>query len=223
MATELVHHDLMAHEQEAMMGVVAGGSLAEAIGGVGAVVLAILGLVGLLPQEMAAIAAMSVGVSLLLESTAVATRLSDLLSGTEKNFSDAAKLGGGMGAEFLGGVAGGVLGLLALLGIAPLTLIATAVIVFGASLLLSSGATYRLDLLASKLGQKTPSAAQALCAMAASGVQVLVGIAAIALGIIALVGISTLILVLAGLLSIGAAVVISGSSVSGTIASVMQH
>ncbi|MGE5304258.1 MAG: hypothetical protein ACM3TN_13175 [Alphaproteobacteria bacterium] len=223
MATELTHPDIMAREYEATMGVVAGGSIAEATGGLGAIVLAILGLVGLLPQEMAAIAAMAVAVALLLESTAVATRLSDLLSDREKSLSDTAKLGGGMGAEFIGGVAGGVLGLLALLGITPLTLVAIAVIVFGASLLLSSGATYRLDLLASRVGQKKPTVARALVAMAASGVQVLIGIAAIALGIIALVGISTLILVLAGLLSVGAAVAISGSSVGGTIASVMEQ
>lgn len=184
------------------MSIMVGGSIAEAVGGIGAAVLAILGLTGLLPQEMAAIATMAVGVALLLEGAAVATRFSDLLSETGRSVSDVAKLGGGLGAEFLGGVAGGILGLLALLGIVPVSLMAIAVIVFGASLLLSSGATYRLDSLASKLGQKALTGAQMLAGVAASGVQVLVGIAAIALGIIALVGISPMILILAGLLSI---------------------
>jgi hypothetical protein len=220
---DITHEDFMSHEQETTMSIVAGGSVAEAVGGIGAAVLAILGLAGLLPQEMAAIATMAVGVALLLEGIAIATRFSDLLSETGRSLSDAAKLGGGLGAEFLGGVAGGILGLLALLGIVPVTLMAIAVIVFGASLLLSSGATYRLDSLASKLGQKTLTGTQVLAGVAASGVQVLVGIAGIALGIIALVGVSPMILILVGLLSIGAAVLISGSAVSGTIASVMQH
>jgi len=223
MVTELTHQGVLAREQETTMSVVAGGSIAEAIGGVGAVVLAILGLVDLLPHEMAAIATMAVGVALLLEGIAVATRFSDLLSGTGRSLSDAVKLGGGMGAEFLGGVAGGILGLLALLDIVPMTLTTIAVIVFGTSLLLSSGATYRLDSLASKLGQKTLTGAQMLTGVAASGVQVLVGIAGITLGIIALVGISPMILTLVGLLSIGAAVLISGGAVSSTVASVMQH
>ncbi len=223
MATELTHHGVFTSEQETTMSVVAGGSIAEALGGVGAVVLAILGLVHLLPGDMAAIATMAVGVALLLEGIAIATRFTDLLSGSGRSLSDAAKLGGGMGAEFLGGVAGGILGLLALLGILPMTLTAIAVIVFGASLLLSSGATYRLDSLASKLSQKTLTGAQMLAGVAASGVQVLVGIGAITLGIIALVGISPAILTLIGLLSIGVAILVSGGAVSSTIASAMQH
>jgi hypothetical protein len=223
MATELTQEDIMTRNQETTMSVVTGGSIAEAIGGVAAVVLAILGLVGLLSQEMAAIAAIAIGAALVLEGLAIAARFSDLVSRAGKSLSDTAKLGGGIGAEFLGGVAGGVLGLLAVLGISPITLTAIALIVFGASLLLSSGVTYRLDLQASKLGQTTLSGAQVLAAIAASGVQVLVGVAAVALGIVALVNISPMILTLAGLLCVGASVVISGSTVSANIASVMQH
>jgi hypothetical protein len=222
MATELTHQGILTREQETTMSVVAGGSIAEAIGGVGAVVLAILGLLDLLPHDMAAIATMAAGVALLLEGIAMATRFSDLVS-ESGSLSDAAKLGGGMGAELLGGVAGGILGLLALLGVVPMTLMATAVIVFGASLLLSSGATYRLESLAGKLGQQTLTAAQTLAAITASGVQVLAGLAGITLGIIALVGVSPMILTLVGLLSIGAAVLISGGTVSSTIANAMQH
>ena len=223
MATELTQQDLMTRNEETTMSVVAGGSIAEAVGGIAAVVLAILGLVGLLSHAMAAIAAIAIGVALILEGLAIASRFSDLVSRAGKSLSDTAKLGGGIGAEFLGGVAGGILGLLAVLGIAPMTLTAIALIVFGASLLLSSGVTYRLDLQASKLGQTTLSSTQVLAAIAACGVQVLVGVSAVALGIIALVGISPMILTLAGLLSVGASVLISGSAVSANIASVMQH
>jgi len=44
MATELTHQNFVEREQEATMGVVAGGSIAEAIGGIGA------GLAGALHQ-----------------------------------------------------------------------------------------------------------------------------------------------------------------------------
>src|SRR5262245_58223779 len=84
------------------MSIVAGGSFAEAIGGVGAVVLAILALVGVMPERMAAIATLAVGVALLLEGIAIATRFSNLFSQTGRNLADAAELGGGMGAEFFG-------------------------------------------------------------------------------------------------------------------------
>jgi len=221
--TNVEHADFTVQEREATMSIVAGGSFAEAIGGIGAVVLAILGLVGVMPEDMAAIATLAVGVALLLQGIAVATRFSNLFSQTGKSLADAAELGGGMRAEFLGGAAGGILGVLAILNIAPTTLMSIAIIVFGASLLLSSITTYRVDSLSSKLGQTTLSAGQTLAALAVSGIQVLAGIAGIALGIIALVGVSTMILILVGLLCVGGSVLISGTALSGTVATVLQR
>jgi hypothetical protein len=219
---EEVHHGPMPQERETTLDVLAGGSMAEAVGGIGAAVLAILGLAGIVPQDMAAIATMAVGVALLLEGVTIASRFSNLVSQTRKSLSEEVKVGGGMGAEFLGGVAGGILGLLAILGIVPATLTAIAIIVFGASLLLSSGTTYRIDSLAGKLAETNLTTSQTLATMAASSVQVLAGIAGIALGIIALVGITPMVLTLVGLLSIGTSVLLTGGAVSGTIASVMQ-
>jgi hypothetical protein len=104
-----------------------------------------------------------------------------------------------------------------------MTLVATAVIVFGATLLLSSGVTYHVDLLASKLGETALSGTHILAAIVASGVQVLVGVAAIALGIIALIDVSPMILALVGLLILGTSIVISGSAVCATIANTIQR
>lgn len=221
--TNIEHAEFSVQEREGTMSIVAGGSFAEAIGGIGAVVLAILGLVGVMPEDMAAIATLAVGVALLLQGLAVAIRFSNLFSQTGRSLADAAELGGGMGAEFLGGAAGGILGLLAILNIAPMTLMSIAIIVFGASLLLSSITTYRVDSLSSKSGQTTLSAGQTLAVLAASGIQVLVGIAGIALGIIALAGVSTMILILVGLLCVGGSVLISGTALSTTVATVLQH
>jgi hypothetical protein len=121
--TNVEHGDFVQQGREATMSMLAGGSFAEAIGGVGAVVLAILALVGVMPERMAAIATLAVGVALLLEGIAIATRFSKLFSQTGRSLADA----GGMGAEFLGGAAGGVLGLLAILNMAPMTLMSIAI------------------------------------------------------------------------------------------------
>jgi hypothetical protein len=111
---------------------IAGGSMIEAVGGVGALALAILGLAGILPLEFAAIAVICVGAALVFEGGAIGTRFSRLLSATGSGRLGAAELGGGMTAEFLGGAAGLVLGLLALLGVATGILIPVAAIVLGA-------------------------------------------------------------------------------------------
>src|SRR5215470_2294115 len=101
--TNVEHGDFMPQEREATMSIIAGGSLAEALGGIGAVVLAILALVGVMPERMAAIATLAVGVALLLEGIAIGTRFSSLFLRTGRSLADAAEIGGGMGAEFLGG------------------------------------------------------------------------------------------------------------------------
>jgi hypothetical protein len=134
-------------EEERSAEVVAGGSMVEAIAGVAAVVLAILGLAGLLPVYLLAIAAIAVGVALLFEGGAIAVRYSRLLTETVGSRLSSAELDGGMGVEVLGGIAGIVLGILALLGLVPLTLTAVAAIVFGGTLLLSSGTAARLNCL----------------------------------------------------------------------------
>ena len=61
--SNIEHADFTVQEREATMSIVAGGSFAEAIGGIGAVVLAILGLVGVMPEDMAAIVALNMKVS----------------------------------------------------------------------------------------------------------------------------------------------------------------
>ena len=52
-------------QRERSMKIVTGGSLTEALGGCGAVVLAILGLAGALPITMASVGVIAIGVALL--------------------------------------------------------------------------------------------------------------------------------------------------------------
>ena len=69
-------------EEERSAEVVTGGSMIEAVGGIATVVLAIVGLAGLVPIYLAAIAAIVLGAALLLQGIAIAARFSDLLAET---------------------------------------------------------------------------------------------------------------------------------------------
>ena len=195
---------------------VEGGSLTEAIGGAGAVVLAILGLVGVLPQTMAAVATIAAGVALLVGGGAVAARYSRLLLGAGSETARR-EIVGGMGLEALAGIAGIVLGVLALLGINPLTLLSVAAIVLGAALLMASGALARLESMTRWADVNTAERVSHGAVYVASGSDVIVGAGAVVLGILALTGHGSMTLLLVALLSVGAAVLLSGSSLAARV------
>lgn len=194
---------------------VAGGSTVEAVAGGGAVVLAILGLSGVSPAFLAAIATIAVGAALLSEGGAIATRYSELVSGASM---DGSELGAGMTTEFLGGVAGIVLGILALLGVSRWPLMSVAAIVFGGSLLI--GSTLVSELNHASLAARARSRGEEMdgvarqAVKAAVGTQVLVGLGAAVLGILALIGLTPHVLTLVAFLSVAGATVLSGSAVS---------
>jgi len=211
-------------ERQRSARVVAGGSITEAICGAGTVVLAIIGLAGSLPGYMASVATIAFGVALLAQGGAIAARYTRLLRETTPTEWDGrTEIGGGMGAEFLAGGAGVVLGILGLLGLGTATLIPIAIIVFGGALLLGSSATADLSTLGAPDAHERFAHIARQASVAASGAQVLVGIAAVVLGIIALVGIDPVLVTLVALLVLGASVLFSGTAVSSRMASVMRH
>src|SRR5262249_28083397 len=117
-------------EREKSIKVLAGGSMTEALCGAGTVVLALLGLAGIMQGMLASIATIVFGVALLAQGGAIAARFSRLVHETQPyEWNTRTELGGGMSAEFLGGGAGLVLGVLGLLGVATSVLIPIAVIV----------------------------------------------------------------------------------------------
>jgi hypothetical protein len=121
------------------------GSAAEIIGGVAAIVLTILGLAKVAPGLMLTIATITVGAALVFEGSSIAAEYSQIVAKATEGVMETVEMGGGMTAEMLAGITGIVLGILALLGLDPLTLSASAVIVYGAALALSSGMTSRLN------------------------------------------------------------------------------
>ncbi|HEY6403899.1 MAG TPA: hypothetical protein VI479_20930, partial [Blastocatellia bacterium] len=125
---------------------VGGSSIVESIGGIGALVLSILGLIGFLPIMMASVAAIAAGGALLIGGGTLASQYTRIFSGARPRLSHSI-IGGGMAMESLAGFAAIVLGLLSLMGILPDILLAAAVIVLGCALLLASGAVSKLTTL----------------------------------------------------------------------------
>lgn len=205
------------------MRVVTAGSIVEALGGIAAVVLSILGLAGLARFTMIAVSIIAIGAALLFAGGAMASRWSHFASRASGKPMEEAEFGGGVGAEFLTGSAGIVLGVLVLLDIAPYTLAPVAVIMFGIGLLLSTGATSAANALgdAFPYDRRVRTAREAV--QGAAAIQALVGIGAAILGILALLQIQPFTMMLVALLALGGSVLLSASAVSGRMVAGMRH
>ena len=160
---------------------VATGSVMAAIVAIAVVALSIVGLAGMYPAIMAAIATIVTAAAILIEGGAF----------------EAARTGNS-GAIFLtdamGAVAGIVLGILALMGVAPVTLLSVAVLIFGVTLFLSGSTMSERGWAAGPMDG-----------------QLLLGLSVLVLGLLAVIGVSSLTLVLVGLLILGVAALFAGS------------
>lgn len=198
------------------------GLSADAIASGGAVVLAILALADVVPTYLAPVAVLAVGVALLLKSGTVAARFRQF-AGQDAGFGEVTELGGGMSAEMYAGVAGITLGVLALVGIAPVTLMAIAIIVYGGAMLLGGGETYRLTQFAHPRRPSLSESAARFSAETSAGGESLVGIGAVVLGILALTDVVPLTLVLVGVLSLGGAAFLSAFTASTHAATLLKR
>jgi len=170
-----------------------------------AVVLTIVGLVGYLPLYVAGIATIAVGLALLTQGSTIAARWQEAqrIAGRER----LDKLG--MSTEMFGGLAAIVLGILALLGVASLTLLPVAAIVLGVALLLGGGAQ-------PEIGEDDARDRWHVTrdiVRASSGVMVMGGLSSLVLGVIAVaVDGPVLPLVLTALLCVATSLTLSGGS-----------
>jgi hypothetical protein len=195
--------------------VVAGGTSAEAIAGLAGVVLSVIGLATLWSFTMCGLAAIAIGVGLLVHGGAVAARWNQAMNRLDANGRyDRTELAGGIGTEMIGGAAGIVLGVLAVANIHPFVLLPVAAIVFGATLLLGGAAQPELENLAPEYDVRYRRMAhQAI--EASGGVMVMVGIAAAVLGILALLHVGTMVtLSLVAMLCVGAALFLAGGTLA---------
>src|SRR5499427_6197993 len=115
------------------------GGLADAIGGIATIVLAIIALAGVHPEVILPIAVIVFGAALLVQGGTMLSEYASIIFPAGSTYPSSEQFGmGSLSTLFLVGVSGIVLGILALLGINFTILSAIAVIAFGSALLLSS-------------------------------------------------------------------------------------
>jgi hypothetical protein len=180
--------------------------LAEAIGGIATIVLAILGLANVAEGYLVPIVAILFGAVMLIYGTNIALALSEVAAHSRS-------LGTGPSAVLLAGAAGIVLGILALLGMHANTLIPASVIVYGAAMMLSGSASLQLQALGS---QQTGEHASGEMFAGGAGVQTLGGLVAIVLGLLSLTGGNSPVLVMVAFLVLGSMIVISRAALTIT-------
>jgi hypothetical protein len=206
---------LPASSDEHPLGTPLGGSLAQSLGGLAAIILAIVGLARIFPQYMVAIAALVVGAAFIFQGGNTFMEYSRVLPKAFAGRGGRSMIGSGVSIDVLAGVAGIVLGVLALVTVTPTVLLPVAVIVFGAALIGSSGDTSRLNALKheqSKADDTLEQVARESFSMG-DGTQVFVGLASIVLGIIGLIGYDWTVLTLVALLIIGVAILVSSTAI----------
>jgi hypothetical protein len=206
------------------------GGLVDALGGIVTIVLAIVALSGIHDMTLAGIATIVFGVALLVQGGTMLTEYTANFPAGATMAGEQIGSGGGLPALFLVGAAGIVLGVLALLGIYSQTLIAAAVIAFGAGLLLSSSSVwhlYRWKWNAHRTSAVQPvSSGEVLASEMAAGsalMQCLAGLAAGILGILSVTGVANPdVLALVGLLVLGSTVLLTGGSLSAMVMGFMK-
>lgn len=175
------------HQEEVSTRTMTGGALMQSVGALATLALAIAGLAGVFSTTLAAIAAIVLGAAIWMEGGAfIASHRTEVFGASAGARTIA--WGQRLSAEFLGGLSGVILGILALLGVIPLALLPIAALVFGATLLFSGGAG---------LG---------------SGTQPVFGLAGVTLGLLAICGLDSLTLVLVALMCLGASTLINGAA-----------
>jgi hypothetical protein len=190
--------------------------LSEMAAAIAIIVLSVLGLVGVVPGAMLAIATIVAGAAILLQGAQLASEFRRLLIQPGAGAGTAA-FGSGITLDFLAGGTGIVLGIIGLFR-NPGVLLPAALIVFGATLLLSGATAARTGSVQSAIPEEGVALliAEQMAVMTA-GAQVLIGIAAVVLGILALISIYAGVLTLVGLLAVGGGLLMVSAASSGSV------
>ncbi len=211
-------HPEAARDRQVMQAV-AGGTGFTALCGAAAVVLGILGIVGLRPNFMMTIATIVVGAALLAKGASTAAGASRFSPTAER--TERAAVAGGLGVEFIAGAAAIVLGILGLIGKSPLTNVAISMIACGGALLLGGGTVAQTSRYFGERSREEHYAREATDV--ASGTEMFVGVGAVVLGILSLLGKNPYLLNLISLLGVGSALALSGGAFSTRIASIVRR
>ena len=190
------------------------GLLTEGAAGIAIIVLSVIALAGVSSAALASIVTIVAGVGLMVQAFNSVAENTKALAASAGVMPD---LGGEVMVDCLCGITGIVLGVLALVGVNAQYLVPSALIVLGGALLLSGaiGMRPRSSQVTTPGGQAQVVSYQG--SATASGMEILIGIAAIVLGILSLVFVGAWVLVLVGFLAVGAALLMISATFSGTV------
>ncbi len=192
--------------------VIGGGSLVESLSGLASLVLAVLALIGIAPVSLSSVMCIVLGAAFVLGGGTVMSQFARFAS---ENYGARIRLGTGMALEFFGGVAGIILGALALMGVYPIALVSISTVVYGVTLAAAGFGTYGLDFAVGVREGRLVESAGAI--IGAVGAQAFAGGAAAVLGILALAGLNSLTLNVVSLLCIAASVMFSATAMSARL------
>jgi hypothetical protein len=131
------------------------------------------------------------------------------------------EVAGALGLQALAGLAGIVLGILALLGVRPLELLRITALIFGGALLAAGGGLARLAQSVRSLRGEPGTASESERMYSVGGGEAVIGAAAVVLGIIALTHPEPIALTLVAMLCVGAALLIGSSVIPARVFSVI--
>jgi len=190
------------------------GLLTEGAAGIAVIVLAVIALAGTSSGTLASIVTIVVGVGLMVQAFNSAADNSKV---TTANATPIPDLGGEVLVDGLSGITGIILGILALVGINPPYLVPSALIVFGGALLLSGAIGLPATTSQSAVPGGQTQVVSYQRSAAASGMEILIGIAAIVLGILSLIFVGSWVLALVGFIAVGAALLMVSATFSATM------
>lgn len=193
------------------------GLLTEGAAGIAVIVLAIIALAGISVAALTSIAVIVIGVGLMVQAFNSAAEHSRMMTADTAAGTHPAEFGGDVMVDSMCGLTGIVLGILALVGMSSAHLLPPALIVFGGALLVGGAVSMRprTTLSTSSSGTEAMSVTYQ-GSPAASGMEILIGLAAIVLGILALLT-GTWVLLLVGFLAVGAALLLASATFNGAV------
>jgi len=197
-------------------------AVVQAILGIGAATLAVIGLEHFAAAGLLAVATIVVGAALLFEGGLISARYSAIVSHMDRI---PFRLRGWMGAAFVAGTGGITLGILALLHFMPAILIPVAAMALGVAEIVNSAINTRLNALEISWSRSDPLAQEEArdSLVPYTGMEGLVGGGALVLGLIALSGINPLVLSLVAILSIAGAHFLNGAVVVRMLSTAYYH
>jgi len=193
------------------------GLMTEGAAAIAVIVLAIIALAGVSTDALTSIAAIVIGVGLMVQAFNSAAEHSKMMTANAATGAHAAAFAGDVMVDCMCGLTGIVLGILALVGMGAAHLLPPALIVFGGALLIGGAVSMRATTLPASASGSEALGVTYQGSPAAGGMEILIGLAAIVLGILSMLMTGTWVLVLVGFIAVGAALLLASATFNGAV------